>query len=365
MFVWLLHGTSLVLGLTVQSMTTPLLGAWLFSLLLFCLSSYKPQPPNPVWIAVLLWLVVLGASTFLISPVPGGASTMWCLAAMPMVALSVRREHMESIFKTAFVIVFLYALALIGQMMLHIRYTNFEYFIPWRDSYAVAWPMIDPNNASMVLNFGLITSFFLALKKPVYWVFTGYFILALIATASRMGALAGAVGCAILLIEHIGVTMTMMAGMFVAFPAIEILSSAFKTSLPARLEMWKEAYPLLWMRPWGGIGMGMFSFYYKQIRIEQATGGWYLHNDPYQIAIEMGLPALAVFVFLILMVGFTTTRKTLVSASVLLAVLLQSFMEFQYYVPAVSMLAGLALAYHRLHYGEKDGRLNPKRYAAY
>ena len=92
--------------------------------------------------------------------------------------------------------------------------------------------------------------------------------------------------------------------------------------------------------------MGTFGTYYQQVRIETDTGGWYAHNDILQLAIEMGFPAVLVFCELFSIVAVTTTRRNIVSACVLLALFLQAMVEFQFYVPAVSIIAGLALAHH-------------------
>lgn len=103
---------------------------------------------------------------------------------------------------------------------------------------------------------------------------------------------------------------------------------------------------MLEVRPLFGLGLGTFYHYYQVARTEFYTAGWHSHNDMLQIAIEMGFPALAVFMTVFGTALVRTNRANLLPGCILLGILLQSMTEFQFYIPAVSVLAGMALANH-------------------
>src|SRR5262249_17368339 len=93
--------------------------------------------------------------------------------------------------------------------------------------------------------------------------------------------------------------------------------------------------------------------YYGQVRTETQTAGVFAHNDPLQFMIEMGWPAGFEFLLLVLIAAASTNRRNLVSGCVLLALFIQSMVEFQFYVPALSLFGGAALGYHLLGFDGK------------
>lgn len=346
-----LHAIALLIALNVQSMSSPLAGAWLLFHFAGCICSYRPSDnKNLLWSLALGWLITIGVSCFILAPVVNGATTMWILAAMPMLALSVRKDNLEAYADCFMAVIILYAIGLIVQMMIGVRYTSFEYWVPWRHSYAVAWPLLDPNNAAALMNAALVPWIYMSLRNPKYLFMVALFILALIATASRAGGMVALITSSILIAERFGFA----AGSFLfiaASGAVGWFWTALMGTLQARLEIWKGAWPLLWIHPITGLGLGSFGHYYDQVRIETTSGGWYAHNDILQFAIEMGLPAAFVFCLLMLAMALMTWRRNIVSGCVLLALFLQAMVEFQFYVPALSLVAGLAMAYHMVNYG--------------
>ncbi len=118
-------------------------------------------------------------------------------------------------------------------------------------------------------------------------------------------------------------------------------------SLLERAVIWKNCLALLLMRPYDGLGLGTFGYYYQQIRTETETAGWYAHNDLIQLFIELGWPLACFFVGLIGIVCARATRANLISAAVMLDIFIMSMMSFQFYTPVISILTGLTLAYHR------------------
>src|SRR4051794_31723507 len=94
-----LHATAFAITLFVQFWGSPLAGAWLFFHLAGCAAllytGTYPKNQNLAWYAVLVWLLAVGMSTFLFTPIQNGAAIMWILAAMPTLALCLRKEHLK------------------------------------------------------------------------------------------------------------------------------------------------------------------------------------------------------------------------------------------------------------------------------
>lgn len=272
---------------------------------------------------------------------------MWILAALPLTALSITKKNLNGYLKGSFLVIAVYSLGLIAQMVMHVHYTQaaFDYYIGWRGGSSAAWPLLDPNNAACIVNIGLIASFYKGLRNHKWLVAWGYFILALVATASRAGALIAALMCLVMLIEHYGRKAILLLPFFVV-PVIryhEILLNAFASRLP----IWQGSLNLLFIRPMTGLGLGTFSTYYHQVRVENVTGGWYAHNDLLQIAIEMGIPAVTVLCGL-LIIAFAGWKVAVLPVCILGAIFLHSLVEFDFYVPAISLLGGVALGWHNV-----------------
>ena len=74
-------------------------------------------------------------------------------------------------------------------------------------------------------------------------------------------------------------------------------------SMGTRLFMYKNTIPLILDHPYLGTGIGMFRYAFTPYRPPQRTNfWWYAHNDYLQIASEIGLIGLAVFLFLVIIV---------------------------------------------------------------
>jgi O-antigen ligase len=356
-----LLSAALLIALNVQTMSSPLAGAWLLFFLAGAACAYEPASRRSLlWWACLAWLAALGIATFVLHPVPNAAATMWILAAMPILALSLPRRHLTPCLTGFLAALAIYATGLILQMLLQVRYTNYEYWITSLQTFAVAWPLLDPNNAAAVLNLGLIPCFYRALRKPIWYLAVALFSVAMFATVSKAGAIAAVLGCLILLIERFGFNFAFRFAGLLALAAVSgllpmiLLDTAFQqrlaiclqSSMGIRIDLWQASLPLLTLSPLRGLGLGSFGFYYQQIRTEQETSGYFAHNDLLQFAIELGIPCTLIFCALIAAVALTTSRRNIASGAVMLAVLLQSMVEFQLYLPAITIPMGLALAYH-------------------
>jgi O-antigen ligase len=179
----------------------------------------------------------------------------------------------------------------------------------------------------------------------------------LLATASKAGASAAAVCCLILAGQRYAEKFHTSGLAFIGLVALAFftpiygpdMSSWLHHALRDRFPIWADSIRLLALHPFTGTGLGTFAVYYATVRTEYVSGGWFAHNDLLQLAIETGIPAAAAFCILWLTVLLTTCRRNFAAAVTMLAVLLQSMVEFQFYLPSVSLLMGVALAYHRLN----------------
>ncbi len=274
------------------------------------------------------------------------------LFAAPSLALCLRKEHLLTYFVCFLSIITLFSLGLVLQELLNVQYTTYN--VDNRRS----WPMMDPNNAAVVVNMGLITCFYFWLKSDALynlWDVLGIiFIAALYTTGSFAGIGSAVVVCSILLCKHYGKYTAATLSVLAVWSVVALhysyrhLLIRFLVLFCDRFPIWEGSWPLLWPRWWGGLGLGSFGYYYQKVRVEQYTAGYFAHNDILQLAIEMGIPGAMVFCALILTVAYKTTSVNILPACALLAVFLQAMVEFQFYVPPISILCGLALACHIL-----------------
>jgi O-antigen ligase len=218
---------------------------------------------------------------------------------------------------------------------------------------AASWPLLDPNNAAAVINAGLIPSLYMAVRKTKWLVLVVVFGVALFLTVSKAGMIAAAIACIIIGYDAFGAYL-MFPLSFIGLLFAGRFIPEITQSLNHRLEIWEVSLPLLKLFPFTGTGLGSFSFYYHQIKTPEAINVNYAHNDLLQFAVEMGLPAAFIFYLLGVAVFVKTTRDNMVSGCVLLALFIQSMLEFQFYVVSVSILSGAALAYHRLTCNSAD-----------
>lgn len=353
MFPAILHTLAFIICLCVQSMGSPLASAWLFFHLAGCaVLLYNGKYPRcgPIaWWATLAWLIMLGASAFFFASVPGAASVMFVLATMPSLALCLREEHIKPYCQCFGGVIGVYALGLILQMLLHVTYDNYNL------GEMYAWPLLDPNNAAGVVNLAFIPCMYFMLFKDIRWAAAcALFAIAIYATRSKAGAVEAGLslvtftglrfGAETVLLWLIGTISTATLTFFYRPELIVRAAQSFESRFP----IWKASWRLLWVRPWFGIGLGEFGIYYNQVRTEDYTGGWFAHNDLLQIAIEMGIPGAMIFCWLIVSISMAACKGNIVSSVTMLAIFLGSMVEFQFYVPAISLPMGLALAYNTI-----------------
>src|SRR3990172_4272874 len=125
-----------------------------------------------------------------------------------------------------------------------------------------------------------------------------------------------------------------------------------------RFIIWENAWKMYLQAPWLGFGLGTFWLAWPPYRHPlDASGGYYVHNDYLQIAIETGLPGLllwlavllaALWLFIRVIRNTGTASRTRIEITGLMAGLFaiaaQSFFNFNLYIMPTLILAGLVLA---------------------
>lgn len=346
-----LHSIALIISLFVQALASPLAGAWLFfhisacTLLLF--NKKYPLNRGSIWNACLAWLLTIGVSAFLLHPVLKASATMWILIAMPSLALVLHRENIRHYIIAFGTITMLFSLGLIYQKLVNMHYTNFDY------EGRIAWPLIDPNNAALVVNTALIPCIWISLfKNERWWVASFVLMFALYATGSKAGFVSLMVNTLIFMVYKNGLGCLLFAllggvasltAMFFYRPDIIVSSAA---TMSERFTIWWCGFRVLEDNMLRGLGLGAWSTFRIQEGETIYVPPTYAHNDLLQFAVEMGIPAALVFLFLMGTVLRSVNRNNIVTFCTIFGMFLQSMVEFQFYLPAVSLIAGLLLATH-------------------
>jgi hypothetical protein len=254
-------------------------------------------------------------------------------------------------------VVILYIIGVDGQLLFDVHYHGYE---AGNTRTLHSWPVLDPNNAAAIISIAVISSLYGMMYVNTAW---GWWLwptgLAWYATGSRGGLLAIMVGVFLLLYprirpmlerKHLPI-LAMLA--FIGGISISViglhLSPEFFQSVGFRADLWITTWHMIGMEPWRGIGFGEFSTYYAHLRSEAYTAGYFAHNDPLQFIAEMGIPLGLVFWLIPIAVWRTTGKENYLAAVLFFVIVLQSFIEFQLYVPAISMLTGLILTYHHIN----------------
>lgn len=312
-------------------------------------------PFRPVPVLLLLWLFWILLSGFFLSPVYGGATFMSVLTAPPLLCLALLRDDGPDRLREI-TILCLAALALFAGFLIYQRiFWPKEAFFYGRRA---GWPLINPNNAASLINTGLIPCLCLALrdKKKVMIFLSALFAAALLATESRGGCISAAVAMTVYMVCMFPRFRAPSVAALAAFVAWVLSNPHSLGSMLDRLPIWEGASRLLFLKPFSGLGIGTFPHYYEQVRIENCiiengvvvqacSMGSFAHNDILQFAIEMGVPAAMIFCLLAGTIALHTTKKTLIPAVSMLAVLTHSFFSFPFYIAPVSIGIGILMSW--------------------
>lgn len=343
-----LHAVALGISLFIQTTSSPLAGAWLPLHLIACgMLLYKntyPTQQSDLWRMALLWLVTIFAAAFIIKPVFNSAYFMWTFTALPLMVVCLREEDLRGYLKGFAIVLFIFVLGIDAQKLMGLGQDG-----------RVAWPLLDPNNSAAVINLLFTPCVYLCINKKLL----GRVLLlpvafALYATGSKTGIAAAAISSCLLLTYYYGpkVLLASLLASTAGLTSLFYYAPAFIADgcnmINDRLTIWWAGWQILMANQVRGVGIGNFDRYmvYEGTTIYLPPA--FAHNDILQVAVEMGLPAATVFCGFIYMVFRTTTPRTLVSACTFLAIMIQASMEFQFYLPVITMGTGLLLAYHQL-----------------
>lgn len=126
-----------------------------------------------------------------------------------------------------------------------------------------------------------------------------------------------------------------------------------------RFTIWRESWRLLFEQsPFWGVGLGLYSLVWPSYRApEDASGGYFAHNDYLQVWIEAGLPGLLLLLAVLVSVAWMVWRMLHHSdlprvvrieiaglSAGLLAIAAHSFVQYNFYVIPILLLSGLLLA---------------------
>lgn len=282
---------------------------------------------------LVVWLCALLLSTFVIAPVPGWSNTpvLMILVLLPCMALTAGRFA----FQACFLVMTMFAGCLVYQYF-------FDPSLMYHGRRA-AWPMLNPNNAATLMAACLVTSVagLDRNRRFINLMFVILFLGALLVTQSRGGVIAALVGLAGYFAASYPEArkpagLAVIGGMF-----LMMLWPRARTALMERFPIWEVTMPEINLQ---GYGIGTFFKHYREIRTEQATDGFFVHNDFLQFAFEMGWPVAVVFA----LVCFSFLRKiNYKNASVccsFLTVLTHSLVSFPLYLPAICLFSGVLLS---------------------
>lgn len=185
-------------------------------------------------------------------------------------------------------------------------------------------------------------------------------------TISLIAALAVLVGLAYRHVPRarLGVLVALVAGAYTG--ANLILHGALSDRLMTladpggagspRFLIWRGSWAMLQDSPWYGIGLGTYYLAWPPYRHPADSSlGFFAHNDYLQLAIEIGLPGLALLVAALVAVLWLLLRmlRTQPPAPIrievaaifcgLLAIAIHSFLDFNFYILPTSIVAGLLL----------------------
>lgn len=282
---------------------------------------------------VLIWIFCIVISGLFLAPAVGnsGYVIMAVFLLLPLVAITATRVALV----LCALIMWAFAINLIMQKL----FWPSEYFqFPRRAAY----PFLDPNTAATMCNIALLPAIsYLNRYKNILGIMAVIlFTAALICTESRGGILAALIATGVYFAYLNPRLRLPCVGAIIAGIALMLSIPRAREALFQRWEIWESAISLVNMK---GHGFGSFHLAYNGIRNEIHTAGMFAHNDLLQMAIENGWPFVIVFICLCISTATRVNRKNIGAFCALLAVFLQSLVNYPFYLAPVSIACGMAL----------------------
>lgn len=351
----------------------------LILLLLAALMSAWPRHNRPVMlpagVAVLatiaFWVYVSITLTW--SSVPFASLVTWLnLTALPLVLLTLlcHPDRLTLIRHTG--------LLMAGAVVIAALYTLWQFFVEGLNRAPGVLP--NPNNMATLINLcllPLLAAFVTAKGKARMVLVAACVILfaGLLATGSRGGLLSFGLGIVILglalfpQIKAHGKTIALfMVGICALFAAFLLFShTALEHSLSIfgdpvldyssyeRLIIWQSAFAMLRDHLFVGTGLGTFYLYYPSYRAlgDTSSMGHWAHFDALQFGVECGVLAMVLFYVVAgawlaraLKVWKNPTSRVRIAGctAALAALFLHAHIEFQFYIMAILIMAGVLMA---------------------
>lgn len=281
-----------------------------------------------------------------------------------------------------------FVLAGVGSVIVAVMiWTLYQYAFQFGDNSAVRirHPFLDPNNLAVFTNMALLPCVGMTFacrekyQRAICAVLAFLFLLALLATNSRMGFISTACAMAVLtpfilkqskhpyllaaagsmaLVLIVVAANSYMGGVIVSY-AKDLLDFKTSYSVSDRLALWNSSIRIFKDHLWLGTGLATFFYYYPQYRLPtDSSDGYFVHMDPLQIGLETGIIGYILLYLMLICVMFRTMRvllqtdvqvqdKLLVLAPFagLLTLCLHMHMTFALYLPAMALPAGALLAW--------------------
>lgn len=122
--------------------------------------------------------------------------------------------------------------------------------------------------------------------------------------------------------------------------------------------IWRQSWELLWRSPWWGAGIGLYPLVWAPYRHpDDGSAGYFAHNDYLQLWIEAGLPALLLFLTMLVSVAWIFVRLVWQKAlsneirievaglfAGMTAIAAHALIEFPFYIAPILVVYGLMLA---------------------
>ncbi len=217
----------------------------------------------------------------------------------------------------------LMALSMLGYIAWEI---NSLYLIDGRlDIFHNGYGNLDNNGAGLLMALGTPFAYAFAISSRRMWQrglswFAGVLMIhALMMSYSRGAMLAALVGAVWLLIHHrprlqagliaviLCLTISVLAGKEIQERFISTTNFETDYSAQSRIASWEAAWTLAWERPLIGQGIrnsNQFTYYYGA-----DNRGRTIHNQFLQIAADSGIPAMTVYILIMLTTGFYLHRS--------------------------------------------------------
>lgn len=282
------------------------------------------------------------------------------------------------------------AYALAGLLAALAAFALVQYlFLPeWLYRGAPQWPFANPNMLAAMLSFGALGGLGWMLGAPdrrqsnIALVLTALCLVAVLATGARgaifaimIAALFMVVMARVFAAKHVRcLSVLAMIGIVAAIAfivaykpdivtgSVDAWNAVFQPGAPllsSRAAIWDSAFAIFKDYFWTGTGMGTFFLYYPAYRGgDFSTAGLMAHNEPLQLAVEMGALAPVLFYGFVVLAALRMhkalkaiapedPRRLLILAPfcVLGAVIMHAHISYHFHVPSLLVVMGVVLGF--------------------